>query len=295
MKWSRDYESPDVEDQRGRPAMRAGGGGGGGVLWLLFWIFSRFGWKGGLIAAAVLGIGYALSSGGGLSGSGGAGAGSDAPAAEQRAGHDDGRAFVGFVLDDAQKTWARVFEANGRAYPRAHVVLYTGASNTGCGYGTAAVGPFYCPRDEKIYLDLSFFRELHDRFGAPGDFAQAYVIAHEVGHHVQRQLGALDHAGGAHAVGAGRQSVRAELQADCYAGIWARAAERRDLLDPGDLDEALRAAASVGDDRIQKQATGEVHPETWTHGSAAERARWFRRGYDAGTLDACDTFHAGKL
>jgi predicted metalloprotease len=276
MKWDQDYDSSDVEDRRGQRSYGEGASGGGGLLLPLM---LRFGWKGGLLIALVLFIGRSFLAG--------LGAGGRAPT--QQAGHDRARAFVGFVLDDVQKTWA----AQLPQYQKAHVVLYNDATPTGCGLGESATGPFYCPRDEKVYLDVSFFRELHERFGVPGDFAQAYVIAHELGHHVQRLLGTSDKVERAPLSaqkGAGHLSVRLELQADCYAGVWASSAQKRGLLEVGDVESAIRAAAAVGDDRLQRQATGTVQPEKWTHGSAEERTRWFKRGFAKGDPANCDTF-----
>ena len=274
MRHDEGYESSDVEDRRGE---RFRGGGGGGGLGLLFNLVSWFGWKGGLVAFAVIaGASYFLGSGGTVSTSGTA----------QRAGPDATRSFVGQVLDDVQGVWA----ARVQGYRRARVVLYSDATATACGTGEAAVGPFYCPRDEKVYLDVTFFDEMRRRLGAPGDFAQAYVIAHELGHHVQKLTGVserVQNAPRAALNGEHGLSVKLELQADCYAGVWAASAEKRGLLDPGDLDEAVNAAAAVGDDRLQKQATGTVQPEKWTHGSSAERKRWFRQGHDTGD---CNTF-----
>jgi predicted metalloprotease len=171
-------------------------------------------------------------------------------------------------------------------------VLYTDSTSTGCGAGEAATGPFYCPADERVYLDLGFFRELSGRLGAGGQFAQAYVLAHEVGHHVQKILGVH---GDDTTRGATGASVRFELQADCFAGIWARSTQERNLLEAGDIESAIGAAAAVGDDRLQRMATGTVSPERWTHGSSAERVRWFRRGVQEGTIAACDTFAAKTL
>jgi predicted metalloprotease len=215
-----------------------------------------------------------------------------APVAGQRTA-DTKAQFVAFVLDDTQATWRRIFAERGKSYQNAKLVMFTGATQTSCGQGQAAAGPFYCPTDERVYIDLSFYDELEQRFGAKGDFAQAYVIAHEIGHHVQHQLGISDRV---HNAKAGQQrgeeglSVKLELQADCFAGIWAHASEQKKILDPGDIDEALGAAAAIGDDRLQKQAGGRVHPESWTHGSSAQRSSWFKRGFERGTIDACDTF-----
>lgn len=200
--------------------------------------------------------------------------------------------FVSFLIDDLQKTWSQTITG----YEPTRLVLFRDAVDSACGFAQAAMGPFYCPRDEKVYVDLAFFDELRNRFGAAGDFAQAYVLAHEVGHHVQRQLG-VD--------GQVRQlqqrrpdlanelSVRLELQADCFAGVWGHSTEQRDLLEQGDVDEALRAAAAVGDDRIQRRSQGVVVPESFTHGSSAQRVRWFRRGLESGDPSDCDTFQGG--
>jgi predicted metalloprotease len=204
--------------------------------------------------------------------------------------------FVNFVLKDIQDTFDMKFKAAGKEYRHAARVMFTSAVDTGCGRSSAAIGPFYCPPDEHAYIDLSFYRELRQRFGAPGDFAQAYVLAHEIGHHLQNVLGTERRT---ESIGRGRTrnetSVRVELQADCYAGVWAHAAQGRRILEAGDLDEALTAATAIGDDRLQKQAGREVHPETFTHGSSEQRVRWFRRGFEAGELDACDTFSARQL
>jgi predicted metalloprotease len=205
---------------------------------------------------------------------------------------------VSFVLDDAQKTWAEIFRQRGRPYQNAKLVLFTDSTSTGCGYGDAATGPFYCPADARVYIDLGFYRELAGKFGARGDFAQAYVIAHEIGHHVQNLLGIGDRARAARPSeqkGATAISVRLELQADCFAGIWGRSTSRRDLLEQGDVEEAIGAARAIGDDRLQRQSRGAVNPEKWTHGSSEQRSRWFRRGYDDGKIESCDTFGAATL
>jgi predicted metalloprotease len=204
---------------------------------------------------------------------------------------------VSFVLDDVQKTWAEIFRQRGMTYPHAKLVLFTDSTPTGCGYGDSATGPFYCPVDRQVYIDLGFYRELAGRLGARGDFAEAYVIAHEIGHHVQKLLGTSDrlHEARGSEKGAGGASVRLELQADCFAGIWGHSTAQRDLLEKGDLDEALGAASAIGDDRLQRQARGTVNPEKWTHGSSEQRSRWFRRGYDRGTIESCDTFGATSL
>ena len=204
--------------------------------------------------------------------------------------------FVSTVLADTEDTWSDVLRQQaGRSYEAPKLVVFSDAIQSACGIGQSAMGPFYCPRDHAVYLDLAFFRELKQRFGAPGDFAQAYVIAHEVGHHVQGLLGISDEVGAAQERsgrrGANALSVRLELQADCLAGVWAHNADRvRHVVEPGDIDEALNAASAIGDDRLQKATQGHVVPESFTHGSSAQRTEWFRRGYDSGRLDGCDTF-----
>ena len=201
--------------------------------------------------------------------------------------------FVSFVLDDAQGTWTRVFQQSGQQYQDAKLVVYRGATSTGCGYGDAATGPFYCPQDGTVYIDLSFYDDLRQRFGAPGDFAQAYVLAHEIGHHVQNLLGTSSQVRQAQEGdpgGANEMSVRLELQADCYAGVWGNATQQRQILEEGEVDEALQAAAAIGDDRLQRQTQGQVTPDSFTHGSSEQRMTWFRRGFDSGDPRACDTF-----
>lgn len=213
---------------------------------------------------------------------------------------DDSGRFVSMVLADTEDTWGPIFRAAGRQYQVPRLVLFSGATSTACGTGQAAMGPFYCPADRKVYIDLSFYDELHHRFRAPGDFAQAYVIAHEIGHHVQNLLGISEKVQNARGRLSQREgnalSVRLELQADCLAGVWAHHADRaRHVLEAGDVEEALGAAAAIGDDRLQKQAQGYAVPDSFTHGSAAQRVRWFRTGLEQGTVGACDTFSARAL
>jgi predicted metalloprotease len=208
--------------------------------------------------------------------------------------------FSSVVLADTEEVWSELFRQSGDPYQLPKMVLFTGAVQSACGFAQAAMGPFYCPGDQKLYLDLAFFNDLHTRHGAPGDFAQAYVIAHEVGHHVQNQMGILQKTHAAKARSSEEQAnaiqVRVELQADCLAGVWAnRADQRQHILEKGDIEEALAAAAGVGDDRLQKQARGDVVPESFTHGSSAQRMRWFSIGAKSGDPKSCDTFAAARL
>jgi predicted metalloprotease len=201
--------------------------------------------------------------------------------------------FVSFVLDDAQRTWAQILPAQGVQYRRAKLTLFRDAINSACGFAEAATGPFYCPADEKVYIDLGFYDELKQRFGAPGDFAQAYVLAHEIGHHVQNVLGIEEKVRAARRQNPGAAnalSVRMELQADCLAGVWAHSTDQRQLLESGDIEEGLGAAAAVGDDRLQRMSTGRVNPESFTHGSSAQRMDWFKRGFTSGSVQSCNTF-----
>ncbi|MDD2828120.1 MAG: zinc metallopeptidase [Sulfuricurvum sp.] len=210
---------------------------------------------------------------------------------------DDERSaqFVAAILGQTEEIWTKIFEQNGMSYPKPKLVLFRGSVKSGCGYADAQVGPFYCPVDKKVYLDLSFFDELSQRHNAPGDFAQAYVIAHEIGHHVQNQLGILDKAHRAQQSDMGKAKanatqVKVELQADCYAGVWAYHTQKeRAVLEEGDIEEALNAASQIGDDTLQKQAQGYVVPDAFTHGTSAQRMKWFKRGFAKGTLEGCNT------
>jgi len=295
MRWRTGRESQNVEDRRGQGpqvgrGVRVGGMGGLGLVVVV-------------LIALFLGVDpIALLSGLG----GGPGVQpappsriGDAPAT-RAPGTDDAAKFAAVILADTEDTWGPLFAAAGRRYEPPRLVLFDGATRTACGLGSAAMGPFYCPLDRQVFLDLSFFRELDRRFGAPGDFAQAYVIAHEVGHHVQNLLGIAERVDGLRRRVGGREanalSVRMELQADCLAGVWAnRAHKARKLLEPGDLEEGLRAAAAIGDDTVQRRTQGHVVPESWTHGSSEQRVRWFRRGMESGQIDECDTFSAARL
>jgi len=208
--------------------------------------------------------------------------------------------FVSVVLADTEDTWNTLFKQMGRTYEEPRLVLFTQATPTACGTGQSAMGPFYCPLDRRVYIDLAFYRLLQERFKAPGDFAQAYVIAHEVGHHVQNLLGIMEKVQASRPRLSEAQnnalSVRVELQADCFAGLWAHHAQRsRQVLEQGDIEEALRAATAIGDDTLQRRTQGSVVPESFTHGSAAQRTRWFRRGFESGTVNACNTFDAATL
>jgi hypothetical protein len=213
-------------------------------------------------------------------------------------GDDMGR-FVSGVLADTEKTWNTLFRQLGRDYREPTLVLFTGATPTACGTGQAAMGPFYCPLDQKVYIDLAFYQQLRDRFKAPGDFAQAYVIAHEIGHHVQNQLGIMQKMDGYRKRMSETQynalSVRLELQADCFAGVWAHHAGNRNLLEAGDVEEAMRAAAAIGDDTIQRRTQGHVVPDSFTHGSSEQRMRWFMTGMKSGQISACNTFEGSSI
>ncbi len=270
-----DQDRSSVEDRRGSVL------GGSGV---------RLG-LGGTVVVLVLSLVFKQNLFALLDPAGGAPAASSAPSpARQAAEADLERVAVG-AFNDAQQVWSRRVEG----YRPAKLVLFWDATRSGCGDAATAMGPFYCPADERVYIALGFYRELATRFGAPGQFAQAYVIAHEMGHHLQNLLGIERKVRAAQQRSPAQRnalSVRMELQADCFAGAWGKAADRRRLLDPGEIEQGLAAAAAVGDDRIQKAATGRVHPESFTHGSAAQRSQWFRRGYDRGELSACDTFAA---
>jgi predicted metalloprotease len=297
MRWTPGGNSSNVEDRRGM------GGGGGGF---------RIGGGGGmgLGGAAILLVlsllfGRNLFTGAGTDTYGPndpnattTTAGGEVAPVSSTPEEETLKQFSTFVLNDAQETWAKILpQAAGTQYRDAKLVLFRDAVQSGCGNAEAAMGPFYCPRDERVYLDLGFFNELQQRFGASGDFAEAYVIAHELGHHVQKLVGTearVRQLQESRPQAANDLSVRLELQADCYAGVWANSTDQRKLLEQGDVEEGLNAASAVGDDRIQRATQGSVHPESFTHGSAAQRANWFKRGFTSGRPDACDTF-AGSI
>ncbi len=304
MRWRGNRQSNNIEDRRGMRGPSAGGSGGGGMLRLLPSLFRLLGFKGTVIAVLALGA-YLFFSGnlGVLTGSGGLTGQPDsqtvAPVA-QSAQEQERVEFVSVVLADTEDTWRDLFRQRGASYQAPHLVLYRGTVRSACGLGQAAMGPFYCAGDQKVYIDLSFYDELKQRFQAPGDFAQAYVIAHEAGHHVQTLLGItqkLEQAGSnLNETGRNQLSVRRELQADCLAGVWAYHAQRsRQLLESGDVEEGLAAASAIGDDRLQKTSQGYVSPDSFTHGSSAQRVRWFKVGLDRGDMDACNTFPASSL
>jgi predicted metalloprotease len=301
MRWTLGRRSQNVEDRRGRPGgmsfpvgvrfprggggMRRGGIGGGLGFIVLLLIAWFFGFDPSLLLQEM------------------------APTNVQQQQYDQGAPapgddqladFVSVVLADTEDTWRELFERMGQRYQDPTLVLFSGAVESACGFAQAAVGPFYCPRDRAVYIDLGFYDDLRNRFGAPGDFAQAYVIAHEIGHHVQTLFGISQDVQAARQrvseVEANQLSVMLELQADCFAGVWANHADRsRDLLEEGDLEEGITAAGAIGDDRIQRGSQGYVVPESFTHGSSEQRIRWFRQGFESGDIGACDTFNVNRL
>jgi predicted metalloprotease len=278
MRFGNGGESSNIEDRRGFGG-RTMGIGGSAVLLVLSLIFGRNLFDDAGVSPAI-----------------GASRGGSGFTAADSVREQPEVLFVSHVLDDVQQTWATVLPKYGAQYHDAKLVLFRDATETGCGTGQTAMGPFYCPLDEKVYIDLGFYDELKSKFGAPGDFAQAYVVAHELGHHVQHLLGTdaqVRRAQQQNPDQANQYSVALELQADCFAGVWGHSASQRSLLDPGDVDEGLNAAASVGDDRIMKRETGHVNTDSFTHGSSAQRSSWFKKGFDAGDPRACDTF-AGR-
>jgi uncharacterized protein len=278
VRWRRGTGGGQIEDRRGASPIALGGGAAGGIGLVVLLLF------------------YLLGGGGSASGGGPLEGLPELPAAQGQTGPDPDaelKDFVGFVVQDVQQSWTTAFANSNKQYEPTRLVLFENATQTGCGVGSAQTGPFYCPLDRKVYLDLGFFRDLRSRFGAPGDFAQAYVIAHEFGHHVQNILGVNSEVRQQQQRDpsqANELSIRLELQADCLAGVWAHSAYEEDLLESGDLEEGLAAAAAVGDDRIQEQTSGRVNPEQWTHGSSEQRVSWFKKGFDSGDPGACDTF-----
>lgn len=291
VKWQGRRQSENVEDRRGAAAA----GGAGILLMLVRLIVSRFGIS-GLLVVGVVGAGLMLAGVNPLR----LIEGGPATAPSQPV-DDQTSQFVRVILGETEDTWSRIFQSQGANYPEPTLVMFTSGVNSGCGYASAATGPFYCPADRKLYLDESFFQELKQRFEVPGDFPAAYVIAHEVGHHIQTVTGISDQVRAAQQRARGEAEANAyqvmmELQADCYAGVWAHHADRYgDFLDDGDIEEGLDAAAAIGDDALQRGAGREVTPESFTHGTSEQRQRWFKTGYSTGDVNSCDTFNAAKL
>jgi predicted metalloprotease len=287
MRWTPGGESQDIEDRRDEGGSAGGGGFGGG-----FGFGGMHIGIGGLLVLVVLSLIFKtnfLALLGGDAVGPGPGATSQPDPARDTAERPLVQ-LVSFVLDDTQNTWTQVLPAQtGKRYHHAKLVLFRNYTRSGCGSAESATGPFYCPGDEKVYIDLGFYDELRRRFGAPGEFAQAYVLAHEIGHHVQNILG-IERRVGANSRGADSASVHLELQADCFAGIWAHSTQQRGLLEKGDVESALGAAAAVGDDRLQKMSTGHVAPDSFTHGTSQQRMDWFNKGFQNGSVEACNTF-----
>jgi predicted metalloprotease len=299
MRWRGRRMSGNIEDRRGAGGgfrvpiggrglprgRRAGGIGGIGLVLVMLLL----GWVLGIDPLTLLEDGPGMAPQSAPQGQVGAPTAAD----------DEMTRFVATVLADTEDTWQAIFERAGQSYREPTLVLFDNSVRSACGFASAASGPFYCPGDQKMYIDLGFYRELERRFGAPGDFAQAYVLAHEVGHHVQNLIGVLPRFNemrrGMSEAQANEMSVRVELQADCFAGLWAHHTGRRGLLERGDLDEALNAAAQIGDDAIQRRTQGYVVPESFNHGASEQRARWFLTGYENGSMQACDTFNADRL
>ena len=281
MRWTRGGSRGNIEDRRGQ---RMGLGGGMGI--------------GGAVIVLVLSLIFGQNLfDGGAPGTVTTTSGGDVAPVSESAEESELVEFVVFVFNDAQDVWERVLPEHGERYRDAKLVLFRDATQSGCGFAQSAMGPFYCPADEKVYIDLGFYDELRRRFGAPGDFAQAYVLAHEVGHHVQHVLGTsgrVRQMQESRPGAANELSVRLELQADCYAGVWANSTGERRLLEEGDIEEGLGAAAAVGDDRIQQSSGRGVNPESFTHGSAEQRMTWFRRGFESGDPRNCDTFAGAR-
>jgi predicted metalloprotease len=287
MRWESGRQSENVEDRRGvNVSRRVAGGGIGTVLLVLVALYF------GIDPSIILNQGQMPVPGTGV----------PTQSAPYSASPEEKRLaeFVSVVLADTEDTWHAIFRNMGKTYEEPKLVLFSQAVESACGMASAAVGPFYCPMDQKLYIDLSFYKDLKNRFGAPGDFAQAYVIAHEVGHHVQNLLGIAEKVHSLRSrsseTEANKLSVMMELQADCLAGVWAYHADRaRNILEQGDVEEALNAASSIGDDRMQRRARGHVTPDSFTHGSSAQRVRWFKRGIETGNIGQCNTFQADRL
>ncbi|HEX8044892.1 KPN_02809 family neutral zinc metallopeptidase [Rhizobium sp.] len=307
MDWKGRRQSDNIEDERGSSPMGGGPLGGGGfrfpggglgggglsfrtiiVLVVIFLVLRAMG-------VDVIGL---LQQSGALTGGSSSGSGyqqSDNSGGTVAPANDEMKQFVATVLADTEDTWTGIFKSMGQTYTDPKLVLFSGSFPSACGTASAATGPFYCPSDQKVYLDMAFFQQMKDQFGASGDFAQAYVIAHEVGHHVQDQLGILPKFNRARQtmseVDANKMSVRIELQADCFAGIWGKFTQQKGILQQGDLEEALNAAQQIGDDTLQKRSQGYVVPDSFNHGTSAQRMKWFKQGFDSGKLSDCDTLN----
>ena len=285
MRWRGGRRSSNIEDRRGqRSGGRLLGGGIGTIVIILVAVY--FGVDPTFLLQGIQSTGGAVSSG-------------TAPSAEDLK-NDPMADMIAVVMADTEDVWTTIFEQQGRQYREPTLVLFSGATRSACGLGQSAMGPFYCPADQKAYIDLSFYDDMRTRFKAPGDFAQAYVLAHEIGHHVQNLLGISNQVRqmqqGRSKVDANELSVRLELQADCLAGVWANRADKaRNILESGDVEEALNAASAIGDDRLQQQTEGRVVPESFTHGTSEQRQRWFRTGLASGNPDSCDTFNADRV
>lgn len=287
MLWKNRRRSSNVEDRRGKRISAGAKSGGIGIL-----LLALVGMYFGIDPEVVLNMGSSMQSERPVSQSSQS---YQASSAEQEQAE-----FVSVVLADTEDVWTRIFRENGRTYQEPNLVLFSGSVQSACGYAQAAMGPFYCPGDQKVYIDLSFYRDLQVKMNSPGDFARAYVVAHEVGHHVQKLLGISDKVHELRQrlskVDFNKVSVQLELQADCFSGIWTNHADQMyGILQTGDIEEALNAASNIGDDRLQKQSQGYVTPDSFTHGSSAQRMRWFRKGYDSGDINSCNTFGTQRL
>ncbi len=288
MRWTPGRRNDNLEDRRGESGGGGFGGGGGGGMKLGL---------GGTVVVLVLSLIFGKDLFSVVDGSGDPTTSTQAPPTgapvASTPSEDRTVEFANFMLNDTEKTWGDIFSAGGQQYQDPKLVLFRDGIESACGFAQSATGPFYCPGDRKVYVDLGFFDELSKRFGAPGEFARAYVLAHEIGHHVQNLLGTereLRRSQQQNPQSANALSVAMELQADCFAGIWAASANKRGVVEPGDIEGGLKAAAAVGDDRLQRMGTGHVNPESFTHGSSAQRMQWFQRGYNEGKISACDTF-----
>ncbi|MFK0329919.1 neutral zinc metallopeptidase [Rhizobium sp. NPDC090275] len=301
MEWKGRRQSDNIEDRRGDPSMGGLGRGGG----FSFPSGGGMGRRGGGLSIGTiifLVVLYLIFKAMGIdllqvmdgSMSSGPGYEQSQSSSSQTPANDEMTAFVRTVLAETEDTWQGIFQSMGRQYEDPKLVLFSGQTQSGCGFASAATGPFYCPQDRKVYLDTAFFNELSRKFGASGDFAEAYVVSHEVGHHVQNLLGILPKFNEARQrmseADANKMSVRVELQADCFAGIWGKFTQQKGILEAGDLEEALNAAQQIGDDTLQKRSQGYVVPESFNHGTSAQRVKWFKRGFDSGQMQACDTF-----